>query len=184
MSVTAKNKLFVFKRDGFRCKVCQTSENLTVDHIIPISKGGTDEPSNLQTMCRKHNYEKGNKMEFPWWKRIYKFRPFSKEDSYDLIERLRGEMATRELLVRRDFPSIIQSAIDKRFGVKKTTLQPSAQTEIEGELMRYLNAQLEIKTVGIKNDIDRIERDMKARHKHVMGLIELICRELEDMSQK
>lgn len=44
----------VLKRDHFRCKICgNTSKDsiLEVDHIIPISKGGTSIESNLQTTC-------------------------------------------------------------------------------------------------------------------------------------
>ena len=55
----------ILKRDGFRCCVCgnKASENviLEVDHIIPISKGGTTEYSNLQTLCRDCNRGKGAK---------------------------------------------------------------------------------------------------------------------------
>lgn len=35
----------------------------TKDHIIPVSKGGRNDLSNLQTMCQKCNEEKGNKVE-------------------------------------------------------------------------------------------------------------------------
>lgn len=49
----------VYAADGWRCVVCGTSENLEIDHIMPVSKGGTDERSNLQTMCAHHNRKKG-----------------------------------------------------------------------------------------------------------------------------
>lgn len=40
---------------------CGEMRNLHVDHIIPLSKGGTDDLSNLQFLCFKHNCEKGDK---------------------------------------------------------------------------------------------------------------------------
>jgi len=52
----------VYESDGFACVVCGTSENLEIDHIIPVSKGGTDDRINLQTMCAQHNRKKGNKV--------------------------------------------------------------------------------------------------------------------------
>lgn len=41
------------------CGVCGTTENLSFDHIIPISRGGSDEPENIQTLCRVCNSRKG-----------------------------------------------------------------------------------------------------------------------------
>ena len=49
-------------RDGYSCQVCGADENLTIDHLIPISKGGTDDLENLLTMCGKCNFSKGTKM--------------------------------------------------------------------------------------------------------------------------
>ena len=40
---------------------CGDMRNLHVDHIVPLSKGGGDEMSNLQFLCPKHNSEKGSK---------------------------------------------------------------------------------------------------------------------------
>jgi 5-methylcytosine-specific restriction endonuclease McrA len=41
----------VFGRDGRRCLACGSVRNPTIDHVIPISQGGTNDPSNLQTLC-------------------------------------------------------------------------------------------------------------------------------------
>ena len=41
---------------------CGECEDLTIDHIKPVSRGGTDELINLQFMCRRHNSEKGAKV--------------------------------------------------------------------------------------------------------------------------
>lgn len=38
-------------RDNYQCVRCGNAINLTVDHLIPRSKGGTNELSNLQTLC-------------------------------------------------------------------------------------------------------------------------------------
>lgn len=44
-----------------QCLVCGTEDNLTVDHIVPLSRGGTHTFDNLQTLCAHHNCVKGTK---------------------------------------------------------------------------------------------------------------------------
>jgi 5-methylcytosine-specific restriction endonuclease McrA len=41
------------------CVECGAGENLTIDHIIPLSHGGLNDVSNLQYLCRFHNCSKG-----------------------------------------------------------------------------------------------------------------------------
>ncbi|WP_376698847.1 HNH endonuclease [Serratia marcescens] len=57
--VTDSVRLRIFKRDGFCCKHCNTSEDLTIDHIHPVSKGGSSADENLQTLCMSCNRSKG-----------------------------------------------------------------------------------------------------------------------------
>lgn len=52
----------VYRRDGARCVICGSTENLQLDHIIPFSKGGADTAENLQVLCQKCNLEKSNKI--------------------------------------------------------------------------------------------------------------------------
>lgn len=65
--MTANLKKFILERDDYTCQVCGASLHndfnlkLEVDHIVPISKGGKTDPSNLQTLCRKCNRSKGAK---------------------------------------------------------------------------------------------------------------------------
>ena len=57
------NKVFqkLLCRYKFKCVECKTSKNLTIDHIQPFSKGGLDEISNLQILCKSCNSKKGNR---------------------------------------------------------------------------------------------------------------------------
>lgn len=46
----------------FKCVFCGNKENLTIDHIIPVSKGGSDDEDNLQILCKSCNSKKGAKI--------------------------------------------------------------------------------------------------------------------------
>ena len=49
------------KRDGYKCGYCSSTRNLTIDHIIPRSKGGENTWQNLVTCCSRCNSLKDNK---------------------------------------------------------------------------------------------------------------------------
>lgn len=54
----------VFTRDGYTCRYCGRQSDtviLHVDHVIPVSKGGTNDPENLVTACADCNMGKSNK---------------------------------------------------------------------------------------------------------------------------
>jgi len=55
------SRLRVYKRDGYECVYCGSKKELTVDHVIPKSKGGGNEWTNLVTSCFKCNLKKGDK---------------------------------------------------------------------------------------------------------------------------
>lgn len=49
----------IYKRDKYTCLRCGSKTNLTIDHIIPFSKGGKNSKSNTQTLCQDCNKWKG-----------------------------------------------------------------------------------------------------------------------------
>ena len=58
----SKIRLRILIRDGYCCQYCGSEDATTVDHVLPISKGGTDDPDNLVAACTRCNYSKGNRM--------------------------------------------------------------------------------------------------------------------------
>lgn len=52
----------VWKRDGGRCIKCGSSQNIHFDHIIPFSKGGSNEADNIQILCSRCNIKKSDKI--------------------------------------------------------------------------------------------------------------------------
>jgi hypothetical protein len=56
----------VLKRENQICSVCGNSvkdEDVEFDHIIPWSKGGSSEESNIRLLCAKCNKKRGNRFE-------------------------------------------------------------------------------------------------------------------------
>ena len=64
-NVPSRVRFEVLRRDGFRCRYCgapapETGEGLTVDHVVPVVLGGTNDPSNLVAACRDCNSGKSS----------------------------------------------------------------------------------------------------------------------------
>lgn len=60
--MTLKMRYKIMKRDNFICVICgrrPPEVELCVDHIKPVSNGGTNEESNLRTLCYDCNLGKG-----------------------------------------------------------------------------------------------------------------------------
>ena len=65
--MSASLRYDILKRDNFKCQICGATQNdgvtLHVDHIVPVSKGGKTEWSNLRTLCERCNLGKSDKSE-------------------------------------------------------------------------------------------------------------------------
>lgn len=68
-SFTCKQIHNMYIQQNKKCKVCREefgSKKYHIDHIIPISKGGSSDISNIQLLCKKCNLSKGNKNLEDW----------------------------------------------------------------------------------------------------------------------
>jgi len=52
------------------CEYCETTENLTLDHIIPVSRGGQNCIDNITVACHQCNCSKNNKLLLEWEGRV------------------------------------------------------------------------------------------------------------------
>lgn len=65
MAVSKRLRFEVFRRDNHACRYCGATPpdaKLTIDHVVPESLGGSDDPSNLVTACAGCN---GGKSSVP-----------------------------------------------------------------------------------------------------------------------
>jgi HNH endonuclease len=61
-NIGAGKRRRVFERDGYVCVDCDAAENLTLDHIVPLSRGGTNVLDNLRTLCGPCNHAKADSL--------------------------------------------------------------------------------------------------------------------------
>jgi hypothetical protein len=61
VTVTKRTRYEVLRRDVHTCRYCHaTDQPLTVDHVVPVALGGTDDPSNLVAACKDCNAGKSS----------------------------------------------------------------------------------------------------------------------------
>jgi 5-methylcytosine-specific restriction endonuclease McrA len=86
-----KKKQWWVARYDICCNYCGSEYDLALDHIRPSSRGGTDNPRNLQVLCRPCNSKKGTRDDtgvtvgprsrdpfvYPGWLREVLFEPAS-----------------------------------------------------------------------------------------------------------
>jgi 5-methylcytosine-specific restriction endonuclease McrA len=86
-------RLAIYVRDGFTCAYCGTDlrnaapADVTLDHLLPRSTGGSNSPTNLITCCRSCNSSRQDK---PWV-------DYATGGARDRIEQLRNSPLNIEL---------------------------------------------------------------------------------------
>ena len=81
----------------YKCAYCGSEENLTLDHITPKAKGGTDRITNLVCACSSCNSDKGHQNWVDW----YREKNFFTTDRLSAIIQWQNRIAENELVVYR-----------------------------------------------------------------------------------
>lgn len=112
------------------CAICGcplTLQSMTVDHYIPISKGGTHNFSNLYPTCETCNHEKGN--EIYEWDKIYPYLSYAYTNaldslynayinSYEYLQK-KNSIQTQLTSISEDFAYIISDVNQMAYTDKK-----------------------------------------------------------------
>ncbi len=74
INIPPEVRKYVFDRNNYQCQSCRkidlTAKSLVIDHIHPLAKGGSNDLSNLQTLCFTCNQIKSDKID-PRFRRLY-----------------------------------------------------------------------------------------------------------------
>ncbi|XP_051207545.1 uncharacterized protein [Lolium perenne] len=97
--LSRKNILY---RDDFTCQYCPSEDDLTIDHVIPTSRGGKWEWENLVTACSRCNSRKGNKTLLQANMKLRKIPKAPKE--FDIIAVPLTKSAFRTIRRRQGLP--------------------------------------------------------------------------------
>ena len=81
----------------YECAYCGETKNLTLDHITPRSKGGTDRVTNIVCACKECNTSKGHQMWSDW----YLNQEFFTTERLSKIVEWQKKIADNELYVYR-----------------------------------------------------------------------------------
>jgi 5-methylcytosine-specific restriction endonuclease McrA len=56
------SRSLIYKRDNHTCQYCGSTKKLTIDHVIPRSRGGKDTWENMVIACSSCNTKKGDQL--------------------------------------------------------------------------------------------------------------------------
>lgn len=68
IQISPQERFLILKRDAFVCLFCGSrpgNDRLHVDHLLPSSRGGTNDHENLATTCDRCNLAKNNLILIP-----------------------------------------------------------------------------------------------------------------------
>jgi 5-methylcytosine-specific restriction endonuclease McrA len=76
-STARRNK--IYNRDNQKCYICLNFVNFKdfeLDHLVPVSRGGSGEPNNLAVTCRRCNRSKGSKIDLLQLSKLFELRNY------------------------------------------------------------------------------------------------------------
>ncbi len=103
------SKKNVLIRDGFMCAYCQTHNGrLTIDHIVPKSRGGRTEFENCVAACRACNHKKGNQLpsEAKMYPQVKAYQPTISEFLQRKVKQLGIDEMLKDMLEWLSRPEI------------------------------------------------------------------------------
>jgi len=168
MAINSAKRLRVYRRDNFKCVECGTTEDLSIDHVVPKSLGGLDAESNLRTMCLPCNRKKGN--YHPTWKeRLFAFL-FTKKDANKLRNEMLATMGSKDGLIAQSIQQQIQLLNQRIDNIKPT-------------ISELLTTRENLKMIGLENSLASYERRSRERDDKLLEYLHSLSNFLQRESE-
>ena len=114
------------------CPFCGTklnSDNAEIDHIIPVSMGGKNEPDNLRYVCRRCNVTKADKHDrlFEYYLRLMNNKGMSDETSSKKVDYVLRNMSAADLGALEERVKLKDPAYNRLFAYAKAIAKINGQ---------------------------------------------------------
>jgi 5-methylcytosine-specific restriction endonuclease McrA len=60
----------ILNKYNHKCAKCESTDNLQIDHIIPLARGGRHDEDNFQVLCKTCNLKKGKGIDYSKYVRL------------------------------------------------------------------------------------------------------------------
>lgn len=180
IQLTPSERFCILKRDNFRCQYCgrpAPEVSLEVDHIVPVSKGGDNNPENLITACSDCNLGKGTHLIEEPTNIPYPFRPsvlmeLLKECAEELDELKEWRKKADELLERQ-----LDEIEDMLFQISHYYRDKYKRKDVRQKICKYgfEEVYVTIREEALKDTSDEEFFMYQPSFLHLMATVESIC---------
>jgi hypothetical protein len=112
--ITQRKRIAIYLRDGLACVYCGASlesEQMSIDHIRPRSKGGSNSATNLVTACLKCNRCRGDRHIDLWLDIVAQYRNYD-VTATELRKHIRN--CTRRVLPTNEAKIVLANRIEAK----------------------------------------------------------------------
>lgn len=170
-SLSKRTRFEIFKRDGFQCAYCGNTPPrvvLTIDHVTPHSKGGSDDIANLLTACSDCN---SGKSDVPLSRRVKQVEEMtaSEQERFDQVKAYNKLLACKRLAEDRWYKKVEEIWVSYIEGGQGTVLVPDVARSVRMFLKR-MPAEQVIECLNVTLDRCRKSPDDMQFFKYFCGV--------------
>jgi len=154
MPINKKVREQVMARDK-KCVDCGSEKELTLDHIIPLSRGGVNTPDNLRVLCARCNRRKSSFIEWDFLERI--MMALHVDEIITKVQgELKGQIQGQWTTLRGEIEAVSQSKASKVRGEVNDQLE-ALRKEINGQAQTIAFLTKQLRALEAHNKVKWVE---------------------------